>query len=207
MTEEIFRADAYARTCDAVVSAVDDAGIRLDRRVFYPTGAASPAIAVSSGPLTVAKCASPHDQSGDRIIHVPDDGAPPLAVGDSVTCEIDWARRHRHMRMHTALHLLCAVIDGGVTGGFHRRSQEPPRLRPSRYVPRQGAHYRRAQPSGRRGHPVGANWISEAELAANPDLVRTMSVKPPSAAARCVFSTSRVSTCNPAAVPPRRLDR
>ena len=181
MTEEIFRADAYARTCDAVVSAVDDAGIRLDRRVFYPTGGGQP------GDCGVLRATDGREvriadtiKSGDRIIHVPDDGAPPLAVGDSVTCEIDWARRHRHMRMHTALHLLCAVIDGGVTGGSIGEAKS--RLDfdlPDTSLDKEHITAELNRLVGE-DHPMGANWISEAELAANPDLVRTMSVKPPS---------------------------
>ncbi len=181
MTEEIFRADAYARTCDATVSAVDDAGIRLDRTVFYPTGGGQP------GDYGILNTADGREipivdaiKSGADIVHVPGDDAPSLAVGDAVTCEIDWQRRHRHMRMHTAMHLLCAIIDGGVTGGSIGETKS--RLDfdlPDTSLDKEHIASELNRLVGE-DHPVAASWITDAELAANPDLVRTMSVKPPS---------------------------
>jgi misacylated tRNA(Ala) deacylase len=103
MTEELFRAEAYLTTCQARVIALVDNGIQLDRTVFYPTGGGQPG---DTGSLIT---------SDGHVI--PAEGSPPLSLGESVSASIDWERRYRHMRMHTALHLLCAVVEGGVTGG------------------------------------------------------------------------------------------
>ena len=187
MTEELFRQDSYLRDCVARVVAADAAGIRLDRTVFYPTGGGQPG---DTGRLTRAdgttvlvadtrKGAAPGE-----ILHVPAEGQPPLAAGDTVRAEIDWARRHRHMRMHTALHVLCAVVPYGVTGGQvgDMRSRldfdiGDGSLHKEMIEARLNALVASAK-------PATARWIDDAELAAQPELVRTMSVKPPSGAGR-----------------------
>ncbi len=120
MTSELFREDAYLKTCEARVVAVDETGIRLDRTIFYPMGGGQPGdIGVlrraDGTAVTIAdtrKGAAPGE-----IVHVPAPGQPPLAAGDAVVAELDWDRRYRHMRMHTCLHLLCAAVPAGVTGG------------------------------------------------------------------------------------------
>ena len=187
MTEELFRQDSYLRDCVARVVAADAAGIRLDRTVFYPTGGGQPG---DTGRLTRAdgttvlvadtrKGAAPGE-----ILHVPAEGQPPLAAGETVRAEIDWARRHRHMRMHTALHVLCAVVPYGVTGGQvgDMRSRldfdiGDGSLDKEMIEARLNALVASAK-------PATARWIDDAELAAQPELVRTMSVKPPSGAGR-----------------------
>jgi misacylated tRNA(Ala) deacylase len=187
MTEELFRQDSYLRDCVARVVAADAAGIRLDRTVFYPTGGGQPG---DTGRLTRAdgttvlvadtrKGAAPGE-----ILHVPAECQPPLAAGDTVRAEIDWARRHRHMRMHTALHVLCAVVPYGVTGGQvgDMRSRldfdiGDGSLDKEMIEARLNALVASAK-------PATARWIDDAELAAQPELVRTMSVKPPSGAGR-----------------------
>src|SRR5215468_8668520 len=120
MTEELFRADAYLKSCAATVTAVDDAGIRLDRTVFYPMGGGQPGdvgVLRRADGSTVAIADTRKGAAPGEIVHVPAPGQAALAVGEAVTAEIDWARRHRLMRMHTTLHLLCAVVPAGVTGG------------------------------------------------------------------------------------------
>jgi misacylated tRNA(Ala) deacylase len=117
-------------------------------------------------------------------VHVPADGQPALAVGDRVTAEIDWDRRYRHMRMHSALHLLCAVVEGGVTGGSIGTDKS--RLDfdlPDTQLDKDkiAAELNRLVSED---HPMGARWITDAELQASPDLVRTMSVKPPQGTGR-----------------------
>ena len=120
MSEKIFRDDAYVKTCEAVVTQASEYGIQLDRTVFYPTGGGQPG---DSGTLKTADgrevsiIEAIKEKGSGHHLHVPGEGAPELAVGDAVMAEIDWDRRYAHMRMHSALHLLCAVIDGGVTGG------------------------------------------------------------------------------------------
>ena len=182
MTEEIFRQDAYARSCEAVVTGLDADGIRLDCTVFYAEGGGQPG---DSGRLSTADGheieivdTRKHVATGEHL-HVPADGAPALSPGDAVTAEIDWERRHRLMRVHTCLHLLCAVVPGGVTGG----SVGPGKGRLDFDLPettldkdRIGVELNRLI---QEDHPVGARWIGDEELARNPELVRTMSVQPP----------------------------
>jgi misacylated tRNA(Ala) deacylase len=176
-----FRDDAYLRSCSATVTAVDERGIHLDTTVFYPTGGGQPGdvgiLRRASGDITIVdtiKGATPDD-----VIHVPAPGSALPAPGETVTAEIDWARRHRLMRMHTCLHLLCAVVPGAVTGG--QISDGKGRL--DFDVP--GATLDKDEINGKLNaliaadHEVVPRWISDEELASRPELVRTMSVKPP----------------------------
>jgi misacylated tRNA(Ala) deacylase len=178
----LFREDAYAKSCPAVVTAVDESGIRLDRTVFYPTGGGQPGDTgvlrlADGGAIAIAdalKGAAPDD-----VIHVLAPGASPPAVGTAVTAEIDWARRHRLMRMHSCLHLLCSVITGDVTGG--QVSDGKGRLDfnlPDAKLDKDNieAELNRLIAED---HAVRPRWISDEELTTHPELVRTMSVKPP----------------------------
>jgi misacylated tRNA(Ala) deacylase len=121
---------------------------------------------------------------GDEVIHVPAPGSVAPAPGSEVTAEIDWERRHRLMRMHTCLHLLCAVVPGAVTGG----QVSDGRGRLDFDVPGSALDKEAIAASVNelitKGHDVAPRWISDAELAAHPELVRTMSVKPPMGAGR-----------------------
>src|SRR4051794_40314902 len=120
MTELVFREDAYAQSCTARVIASDARGIRLDRTVFYPTGGGQPGdsgvLRLSSGG-GIAVGAAGKGELPAEIINVPAPGVALPEPGAEITAEIDWERRHRLMRMHTCLHLLCAVVPGAVTGG------------------------------------------------------------------------------------------
>jgi misacylated tRNA(Ala) deacylase len=120
----------------------------------------------------------------DEVVHVPAPGSALPETGIELTAEIDWERRHRLMRMHTCLHLLCAVVPGAVTGG----QVGDGRGRLDFDVP--GAALDKEAITARlnalidEGHPVAARWIGDDELAAQPELVRTMSVKPPTGTGR-----------------------
>jgi len=182
----IFRDDAYLRSCSAIVSAIDERGIRLDRTVFYPTGGGQPG---DSGVLRrangdIAIIDTIKGGAPDEVIHVPAPGTPFPAIGETVTAAIDWERRHRLMRMHTCLHLLCAVVPGAVTGG--QVSDGKGRL--DFDVP--GAALDKEDIAAKLNalisadHAVTPRWITDAELAAHPELVRTMTVKPPSGQGR-----------------------
>lgn len=187
MTELVFREEAYARSCAARVIAADERGIRLDRTVFYPTGGGQPGDRgvlrlASGGAVEIVDAVK--GEAADEVIHVPAPGAVAPPPGAEVTAEIDWARRYRLMRMHTCLHLLCAVVPGAVTGG----QVSDGRGRLDFDVP--GASLDKEAIAARlnaliaEGHDVAARWIGDDELAAHPELVRTMSVKPPSGAGR-----------------------
>lgn len=180
MTEELFRDDAYLQSCEATVTAVTPDGIVLDRTVFYPEGGGQPGdtgvLRWDGGETAITGTRKAPDGAG--IVHMPADGATLPPVGATVTAEIDWARRYRHMRMHTCLHLLCGIVDGAVTGG--NLSAEKGRLdfdMPE--PPDKDALNERLKALIAENRPVTHTWITDAELEANPDMVRTMSVKPP----------------------------
>ena len=187
MTEEIFRDDAYARTCEATVTAVDGDGIRLDRTVFYSMGGGQPGdtgeLKTVDGRSVAIADTRKHPHTGEHL-HVPADGALDLRPGETVSAEIDWQRRHRHMRMHTCLHLLCAVVTGGVTGGSIGEAKG----RLDFDLPDQALDKEHITTELNRlieeNYPLDTRWIDDAELAASPNLVRTKSVKPPNGAGR-----------------------
>jgi len=187
MTELLFREDAYLRCCTARVVAVDARGIRLDRTVFYPLGGGQPGdtgtLRLASGE-TIRIIVTVKGEGPDEVVHVPTPGAALPPPGSVVAAEIDWQRRYRLMRMHTCLHLLCAVVPGAVTGG--QVSDGKGRL--DFDVP--GASLDKEAIAARlnaliaAGHAVAPRWIGDDELAAHPELVRTMSVKPPTGMGR-----------------------
>ena len=187
MTDLLFRDDAYLRSCDARVVAVDEHGIRLDRTVFYPQGGGQVGdtgeLRLADG-RTVAIIDTRKGDGADEVLHVAAPGAILPAPGDAVTAAIDWERRHRLMRMHTCLHLLCAAVPGAVTGG--QISDGKGRLDfdvPGDALDKE-AITRRLNELIAADHVVVPRWISDAELAARPELVRTMSVKPPTGQGR-----------------------
>ncbi|HEX4184915.1 MAG TPA: alanyl-tRNA editing protein [Stellaceae bacterium] len=187
MTEFLFREDGYLRSCSARVTQADGRGIRLDRTVFYPMGGGQPgdagALRLSSG-LSIAIVDTVKGLLPDEVIHVPQPGSALTEPGVELVAEIDWDRRYRLMRMHTCLHLLCSIVPGAVTGG----QVSDGRGRLDFDVP--GSSLDREAIASRlnvliaEDHPVGPRWITDEELAAKPELVRTMSVKPPSGMGR-----------------------
>ena len=183
MTEQLYRADPYLRDCTATVTAVNErGGIILDRTVFYAAAGGQPG---DRGTLAIDGAACPiattlYDTDKTTIVHVPADGAPLLLPGRQVLAVLDWETRLKHMRMHTALHLLCALVKFPVTGG--QIGAEESRL--DFDIAEASAVDKETLTSELNAliaadHPVGERWISDAELAANPQLVRTMAVKPP----------------------------
>jgi|TARA_B100000315_G_scaffold218326_1_gene219562 misacylated tRNA(Ala) deacylase len=186
-TEQVFAEDAYARACEARVTHAAPGAIQLDRTVFYAAGGGQPG---DSGILKLADGAeievlnTVKGEGAGEILHLTAEDAALPANGSAVTAEIDWARRHKLMRMHTCLHLLCAVIEAPVTGG--QLSEEKGRLDfdlPELSLDK-GEIEARLDQLIARDAPTGTRWISDADLAAQPDLVRTMKVKPPSGQGR-----------------------
>lgn len=187
MTEELFREDAYLRSADATVTAVDAAGIRLDRTVFYPMGGGQPGdtgVLRRADGSAVAIADTRKDRDSGDIVHVPAEGQALPAVGELVSAEIDWDRRHRHMRMHTSLHLLSAVIPAGVTGGQIGAERSRLDFDSGELKLDKEEITARLNALIADDHAVQTRWITDAELAAQPDLVRTMAVKPPTGAGR-----------------------
>jgi misacylated tRNA(Ala) deacylase len=180
--ELLFRDDAYLKSCEATVVSAGPEGLRLDRTVFYPMGGGQPgdcgSLTLEDGTaIKVVDAVKGADH--EDVVHVLEDGVPPPAPGTRVTAEIDWERRHRHMRMHSCLHLLCAVVTGDVTGG--QVGEAKGRLDfnlPDTQLDKEHitAELNRLVAED---HPVQPRWISAEDLQAQPELVRTMSVKPP----------------------------
>jgi misacylated tRNA(Ala) deacylase len=180
-TALLFRDDAYLRRCETTVTAADERGIRLDATVFYPAGGGQPGdtgtLRFDGGEVPIADTVK--GDGPDEVIHVPVPGAALPAPGTAVVAEIDWARRHRHMRFHTCLHLLCAAMPYPVTGG--RIAADKAHLD----FDLQGAAVEKEAVEAklnalvRAGHRVAPRWITDEELTASPELVRTMSVAPP----------------------------
>ena len=182
MTEALFRDDAYLATCTATVTAINDrGGVMLDRTVFYPTGGGQPGdsgVLVWKGGETPVAVAVKGD-TPDEVVHVPAEGAALPPVGAEVTAKLDWDRRYRHMRVHTALHLLSVVIPLPVTGGAI--SAEKGRLDFDMPEAPEDKEALEAQLNAliAGDHAVTDEWITDEELAAKPEMVKTMSVKPP----------------------------
>jgi len=183
-TECLFRDDSYLKNCDArVVALTEQGGIVLDRTVFYATSGGQPG---DTGTLTTLEgvqipieTAVYTDAAKSEIAHVPPAGSTPPKIGDGVAVAIDWDKRYARMRMHTALHLLSAALPYAVTGG----SVGDVESRLDFDIPEAGldkdAITAKVVEMIATNAAVSSRWITDAELDANPGLVKTMSVKPP----------------------------
>jgi misacylated tRNA(Ala) deacylase len=183
VTEFVFRSDSYLRTLEAVVAGVTpEGGIELDRTIFYAASGGQPndtgRIGMGDHTAQIVNVIHP-DGDKTRIVHVLAEGATPPRPGDKVTLELDWDRRYRLMRMHTALHLLSVVFPFPVTGGSV--SQDKGRL--DFDMPEIPADLAALEAQLNEmvlaNHAVTEEWITDAEMAANPGLIKTMKVKPP----------------------------
>jgi misacylated tRNA(Ala) deacylase len=181
-TDCLFREDSYLKDCEATVVAVNlDGGVVLDRTVFYAASGGQPADrGTLSGrePLTIANVVFT-DPGKTVIAHLPAPGSAPIPVGDKVHAAIDWPIRHARMRMHTALHLLSAALPYPVTGGSVGEAEG--RLDfdiPDAGLDKDAITAKLAEMIAADA-AVTARWISDAEVEANPSLVKTMSVNPP----------------------------
>lgn len=186
MTDLLFRDDAYLRTATArVVSAAPD-GIVLDRTIFYATSGGQPGdtgvIRWDGGEAAVADTRK--GEAPDEIRHIAADGSALPTPGTPVELALDWERRYRHMRMHTALHLLCVAVTGDVTGGQIGADRSRLDFNLPDGPPDPVALAQALNRLVDAALPIGTSWITDEEMAARPDLVRTMSVKPPSGSGR-----------------------
>jgi misacylated tRNA(Ala) deacylase len=184
MTDFVFRTDSYLQSLAAVVTEVTpEGGIGLDRTIFYAASGGQPndtgrLVAADGRVVPVVNVVHPEGDKA-RIVHVPAEGAAALAAGDAVTLEIDWERRYRLMRMHTALHLLSVVFPFPVTGGSvgedkGRLDFDMPEVPDD--LPALEARLNQMVAGN---HAVTSEWITDDEMAANPGLIKTMKVKPP----------------------------
>jgi misacylated tRNA(Ala) deacylase len=180
-TAELFREDGYLRSCEATVIEIDENKVVVDKTVFYPEGGGQPGdigvLIRANGQKVAVEDTYKQSESGLHY-HVTDPQASLPNLGDRVTLEIDWSRRYRLMRMHSCMHMLCAVIPAPVTGGSIR--EERGRLDFDLPDPINKAQVTiKLQQLIEADHPMHLSWITDEELMCQPDLVRTMSVKPP----------------------------
>jgi misacylated tRNA(Ala) deacylase len=181
-TDLLFRDDAYLKAAEARVLAVGASGIELDRTVFYPLGggqAGDIGVLVRASGERIPIADTRKGTTPDSVLHIAASGAPLPEPGEPLHLEIDWARRYRLMRQHTALHLLSCVVVAPVTGG----NIAPDKARLDFDIELAALDAPRIESETNRliasGVATETAWITDAELDAQPDLVKTMSVQPP----------------------------
>ena len=185
ITEPLFQQDAYLKSCAATVVEAGEAGIVLDRSVFYPLGGGQPG---DTGTLRAAdgrewRIVDARKGEGGRIVHVLEAGMTPPEAGTAVEASIDWDRRHAHMRMHTCLHLLGSVLRYGVTGGQIAADKGRLDFDTQDEIDKE-AVTAAVNALVSANHTVRSSWITDEELDRQPELVRTLSVQPPRGAGR-----------------------
>jgi misacylated tRNA(Ala) deacylase len=186
-TELLFRSDAYLKTADARVIGADERGIELDRTIFYPLGGGQPgdtgALVRESGER-IAIVDTRKGDAIDSVLHIVAPSTSLPGPGERVRLEIDWARRHTLMRLHTALHVMSCVVVAPVTGG--NISPEKARLDFDIDMSLLDATKIENETNALIGRGVATQteWITDEELDARPELVKTMSVQPPRGAGR-----------------------
>ncbi len=181
MTIELFREDGYLKSCETKIVSVAENTFCVEQTVFYPLGGGQPGdtgkLTLENGEIIDIVDCYKDRETGDHL-HVVNEGGELPKNGEKVTLTLDWDRRHRLMRMHSCMHMLCVAIPAPVTGGSIRDGSgrldfdlpDPPgreqlEIRLNEII--QG------------NHPMSLSWITDQEMGQNPDLIRTMSVKPP----------------------------
>jgi misacylated tRNA(Ala) deacylase len=179
MTQELFREDGYLKECDATVLGLDGNNILLDKTVFYPQGGGQPGdtgiMRLATGQVIEV---TDTQKSNRGILHVAVQGTQLPKAGEKVHVTIDWERRHRLMRMHSCMHVLCSIIPFGVTGGSIREDSARLDFDAEQPMDKQAINDELNRIISE-DHALSMRWISAEELDAQPDLVRTMSVQPP----------------------------
>lgn len=182
MTTLLFREDPYLKECKASVTGITERnGILLDNTIFYPSGGGQPG---DSGELQFADSnikisTTITDRDSAEILHLPEEGQKLPQVGQSVVLTLDWQRRYRHMRMHSALHLLCALVPCGVTGGQIGELKSRLDFDVGETTLDKADLTEKLNQLIKADHPLSSYWITDDELDKAPELVRTMSVQPP----------------------------
>ena len=181
MTKELFREDGYLKQCSASISAILDDKVIVDQTVFYPLGGGQPG---DSGTLLREDGSALNitdtfkDRDTGQIMHQVEGSTLPQ-VGEQVTLKVDWDRRYQIMRLHSCMHMLCAVIPAPVTGGSIRDDGTARLDFDLPEPPDKIAIEASLNALTTSDHPMNLQWITDAEMEAQPELIRTMSVKPP----------------------------
>jgi misacylated tRNA(Ala) deacylase len=186
-TELLFREDAYLKTATAQAVAVNERGIELDRSIFYPVGggqSGDTGVLLRANGERIQIADTRKGDSLDQVLHIPAPGMPRPEIGETLTLEIDWQRRYALMRLHTALHVMSCVVVAPVTGG----NISPDKARLDFDIDMNMLDARKIECETNamiaRGVETETVWITDAELDARPELVKTMSVQPPRGAGR-----------------------
>ncbi|MEM9468844.1 MAG: alanyl-tRNA editing protein [Pseudomonadota bacterium] len=181
MSQKLYLESPYEKEFEAEVIAVSENGIRLSQSLFYPTSGGQPGdmgkLIAANDEIMIATTVK--GEAPDDVWHIPAEGSATPQVGSILKGHIDWDTRYKHMRMHTAMHLLCSIVEGYATGG--QISAEKSRLDfniPAGAYDKEGVT-EQLNALIKQDHPISTSWITDEELESNPDLVRTMSVKPP----------------------------
>jgi misacylated tRNA(Ala) deacylase len=186
-TDLLFRDDAYLKSAMGEVLAVNERGIELDRTIFYPLGGGQPGdsgVLVRESGERIAIADTRKGEAPGSVVHIPAPGMPRPQPGERLSLEIDWARRYSVMRLHTALHLLSCVVVAPVSGG--NIAPDKARLDFDIDMGLLDAERitRETNALIASGVDTETVWISDEELEAQPELVKTMSVQPPRGAGR-----------------------
>ncbi len=197
----LFRDDFYLSTCEAVVTAVhEDGGIELDQTCFYATSGGQPG---DTGFLERADGSkielgqTKHGADKSIIIHVPTEGQASPEIGEKLTLHVDWPRRYKLMRMHTACHLLSVVCPWPITGAAVGEEESRVDFDMSETIDKDEVTAK-LMALVEENHPVFLTWITDEELAANPDIVKSKNVRPPLGLGRvslvCIGENSAVDS-------------
>ncbi|HEY4808032.1 MAG TPA: alanyl-tRNA editing protein [Roseiarcus sp.] len=182
MTEALFREDAYRAETEAIVLKSEPRAIALDRTVFYPQGGGQSGdrgmLLLEDG-AAIPIVSTIYDADRATILHVPAEGTALPEAGARVIARIDWELRYKRMRAHTALHLLSVVAPYPVTGGSVGDAEGRLDFDSGEAVLDKADVERRLNELIALDKAVSHSWIADAELEANPSLIKTMSVKPP----------------------------
>jgi misacylated tRNA(Ala) deacylase len=181
-TELIFRSDAYATTASATVTALGEKGVELDRTLFYPLGGGQPGdtgVLVRANGERLSVVDTRKGEAPGSAVHLLAPGSAKPELGEALTLELDWSRRYALMRLHTALHLLSCVVVAPVSGG----NIAPDRGRLDFDIDMSQLDAAKIERETNaliaRAVDTATVWISDEELDAQPELVKTMSVQPP----------------------------
>ncbi len=183
----LFRDEPYRRETEACVLVASSTGVALDATVFYPRGGGQPGDCgkfVLADGTEIEIVDTVYDADRLTILHAPAPGARLPTVGETVVARLDWERRYKRMRAHTALHLLSVVLPYPVTGGSVGDGEGRLDFDSGEAIVDRGEVEARLNALIAADAEVRTRWISDEELAANPGLVKTMSVKPPTGAGR-----------------------
>ncbi len=186
MTKELFREDGYLKQCEAQVSQQSENRIALDQSVFYPAGGGQPGdrgVLRQQDGTAIEVVDTIKDRESGQIWHVVNEGIT-LKPGEMVSAQIEWERRYSLMRLHSCMHMLCAIVPAPVTGGSIRDEGTARLDFDLPEPPDKVALNEKLNALTSSSHAMSLKWITDEEMKAQTDLVRTMSVKPPMGSGR-----------------------